>query len=509
MAGKAALCGALALLMTLVASLSASAAFPGQNGKIVFGSQQAGEDEIWVMNADGSNRHNLTRHDGRKVSDIDPRWSSDGRRIVFASNRGGSTQIWVMNANGSAPTQLTNLPGRNRYPAFTADGRQIVFQSVVAGNFEIYRMSADGSDVTNLTNDPGVQWAPATAPRGKKVVFTQESGADGHLHIWSPDEPLKQVTSGSRYDYFANWSPSGNDLVFVRFEGAEDEIYTAHADGTGARQLTDTPGVAEYFPAFSPDGKRITFTRCGPPRPTGAPNPVCSTHVMNLDGSGVVDLKYPTPPVGLTDDFDDNQRNVDYWSLIHDGAGGTVAEQDGQVQFTLAEDSVPSGGSFPAVRVSYDYKCTLTGDFDVRVDYELLEWPAENGALVQLQSFYADANVARQSQGAFESYAGFVGGSNAFGTVGTTDQAGTLRLRREGATFAAYAWENGDWTTLVEAEGSSGEALLVIGLASYGPFAGKEVSAAFDNFVVTADTDDVDCSSSRPDWHPDWQPLGK
>ena len=45
----------------------AEAAFPGANGKIVFGSQHAGEDEIWVMNADGSGKTNLTRHDGAKI----------------------------------------------------------------------------------------------------------------------------------------------------------------------------------------------------------------------------------------------------------------------------------------------------------------------------------------------------------------------------------------------------------------------------------------------------------
>jgi len=189
------------VLAALVASLTASAAFPGKNGKIVFGSQHAGEDEIWVMNSDGSERRNLTRHDGAKISDIDPRWSPDGRRIVFSSDRSGSGQIWVMNANGSNPTQLTNLPGRNRYPAFTADGKQIVFQSLASGNFEIYRMNSDGSGVTNVTNDPGVDWAPATSSRGKKIVFTRERGDSGHLFIWSPDAPLKQVTSTAGYDY--------------------------------------------------------------------------------------------------------------------------------------------------------------------------------------------------------------------------------------------------------------------------------------------------------------------
>ena len=60
----------LALVGLFVGAASggrAEAAFPGANGKIVFGSQHAGEDEIWVMNADGSGKTNLTRHDGAKI----------------------------------------------------------------------------------------------------------------------------------------------------------------------------------------------------------------------------------------------------------------------------------------------------------------------------------------------------------------------------------------------------------------------------------------------------------
>lgn len=281
------------------AATTAKAAFPGQNGKIVFGSQQAGEDEIWVMNPDGTDRRNLTRHDGAKISDIDPRWSPDGRQIVFASDQVGGMEIWVMNADGSSPRRVTDLPGRNRFPSFTADGKQIVFQSFVDGSFEIYRINADGSGVTNLTNDPAVDWAPATSARGKKIVFTSERDGNGHLYIWSPDEPLEQVTNTAGYDYFANWSPSGNDLVFIRFLDGEDEIYVAHADGTGTRRLTNTRGVAEYFPAFSPDGTRITYTACASPKPPAAPNPVCASHTMNLDGSGDVDLSYPTPVTSL------------------------------------------------------------------------------------------------------------------------------------------------------------------------------------------------------------------
>src|SRR5439155_7102296 len=109
-----ALAAAAAASVIAIAAPGASAAFAGQNGKLVFGTLHAGEDEIWTMNADGSDRRNLTRHDGRKISDIDPRWSRDGRRIAYSTDEtdieGAGRQIWIMNADGSSPRQLTHLP---------------------------------------------------------------------------------------------------------------------------------------------------------------------------------------------------------------------------------------------------------------------------------------------------------------------------------------------------------------------------------------------------------------
>src|SRR3954471_3645597 len=118
-----ALVAGIAAALVILAPPTASGAFAGQNGKLVFGTLHGGEDEIWLMNPDGSDRRNITRHDGRKISDIDPRWSPDGRRIAFSTDatdvEGAARQIWIMNADGSSPRQLTHLPGYSRSPSWT------------------------------------------------------------------------------------------------------------------------------------------------------------------------------------------------------------------------------------------------------------------------------------------------------------------------------------------------------------------------------------------------------
>src|SRR5689334_14377693 len=77
---------------------TAQAAFPGANGKIAFDSDVDGNNEIYVVNPDGTD---LTRLTTNPASDTDAAWSPDGSKIVFVSDRDGSHEIYVMNADGT------------------------------------------------------------------------------------------------------------------------------------------------------------------------------------------------------------------------------------------------------------------------------------------------------------------------------------------------------------------------------------------------------------------------
>jgi len=85
----------------------ALAAFPGQNGKIVFVSDRDGNIEVYVMNADGSSQTRLTNN---AVNDFDPSWSPDGTKIAFNRVIDGNGEVFVMNADGSGQTNLSNNP---------------------------------------------------------------------------------------------------------------------------------------------------------------------------------------------------------------------------------------------------------------------------------------------------------------------------------------------------------------------------------------------------------------
>jgi len=101
------------------------------------------------------------------------RWAGDGTGTVrspdqfaFVSTRqGGQQDIYLMNDDGTQVTNLTNHAGRDFSPAWSPDGRKIAFDSNRDGNFEIYVMNADGTNQTRVTNDPSTDQQPRWRPR--------------------------------------------------------------------------------------------------------------------------------------------------------------------------------------------------------------------------------------------------------------------------------------------------------------------------------------------------------
>jgi len=80
------------------------------------------------------------------------------------STRDDNDDIYVMNADGSGQTRLTDNPARDWAATWSPDGRLIAFRSDRDGSWEIYVMNADGSGQTRLTDNPADDWFPTWSP---------------------------------------------------------------------------------------------------------------------------------------------------------------------------------------------------------------------------------------------------------------------------------------------------------------------------------------------------------
>ena len=187
-----------------IPSWDVSAAWSPDSQRIAFVSSRGiWGNEIYVMDADGTNQQRLTR-DG--LDDRGPAWSPDGGKIAFFTIRGDDIFIVVMNADGSdrkkLPEDMLNgVPMANAYPAWSPDGKKIAYYSSIVGENKggIHLMTADGKHLKRLGNahkghDYDPDWFdPATLsvfPASKQLTIW------GKLKSWS-GMPFYPMAHGS------------------------------------------------------------------------------------------------------------------------------------------------------------------------------------------------------------------------------------------------------------------------------------------------------------------------
>ena len=117
--------------------------------------QRSNQAEIYIANADGSGRVQLTHNNEEERA---PTWSPDGSQILYSCRNGGGSadfELCVVNANGGAPPPpLTSNTAQDLTATWAPDGTRIVFHRTPP--FELWTMNPDGSAQTQLTDTPGI-----------------------------------------------------------------------------------------------------------------------------------------------------------------------------------------------------------------------------------------------------------------------------------------------------------------------------------------------------------------
>ena len=229
-------------------------------------------------------------------------WSPGGGRLIFQSTLPTSKcdQIYIMNADGSDPHVVSTGKGRATCGYFLRDGEHIIYASTheadeacptppdrskgyfwgVFPGYDIYLATDTGKILKKLTETAGYDAEATVNWKTNTIVYT--SMASGDLDLWTMHangSHKKRITTTVGYDGGAVFSRNGKKLVWranypstpeamQRYKSllAENltapmkmELVVAGADGQNAQTITHI-GCASFAPTFTPDGKKILFS---------------------------------------------------------------------------------------------------------------------------------------------------------------------------------------------------------------------------------------------------------
>ena len=168
--------------------------FSPDGRRIAFTSDRGGGDNIWIMNADGSDKKQLTKEDFRLLNQ--PSWSPDGQYIVakkhFTTGRSlGTGEVWLYHVSGGGGVKLVKRANERHQkelgePVYAADGKSVFFtRNITSGPifeyaqdsntnlFNIERYDLESGETTTAVSGLGGSVRPTPSPDGRKIAFVR------------------------------------------------------------------------------------------------------------------------------------------------------------------------------------------------------------------------------------------------------------------------------------------------------------------------------------------------
>jgi tricorn protease len=309
--------GGEARRLTSTVAIESAPHFSRDGQTIAYTSNCAGNNEVFIINAQGGEPKRITWHPG---NDRDLGWSADGKSLLISSDRSSApirlTQLFTISSEGGLPVKLpvrsasrasysedgtklayedirwqpewklyrggqampirivsfpdlgqTEVPGPvsvNTYPSFL--NNTLYFLSDRSGIFNVYAFNQDTKEVSQITNYADSDIKTLSAGGGILVyekdgvihTLNPVSGEDKTLSIYvHGDFPwaMKQWKDVSKDIASASLSPNGTRALFE----ARGEIFTVPEEKGDVRNLTNSSGAADRTPAWSPDGQKIAW----------------------------------------------------------------------------------------------------------------------------------------------------------------------------------------------------------------------------------------------------------
>lgn len=257
-------------------------------------------DQIFTMNADGSNTKMVSTGRGRVTCGY---FTPDKSRIIYASTHLGSVDcpmppnmsegyVWAIyptydifsaNRDGSDIRRITTTDGYDAEGTISTDGKKIVFTSTRNGDLDLYEMNIDGTGVRQLTNEIGYDGGAWHSQDGQYIVWrANRPGTPAEMERYksllsrnlvmpsrmelmimkSDGSDKKQLTSNGGANFAPYFHPNGRQIIFASNlhnpRGGNFDLFMINRDGTDLQQITFDQSF-DGFPMFNADGTKIIW----------------------------------------------------------------------------------------------------------------------------------------------------------------------------------------------------------------------------------------------------------
>lgn len=318
--------------------------FSPDGNTIAFTSDRGGGDNLWIMNADGTNRRAVTQETFRLLSS--PVWSPEGSYLIarkhFTGTRSlGAGEIWMYHVQGGTGLRLTEKEtwtSDQNEPAVSPDGRWVYYsfsgpfdynRNVHAGIYQINRFDRETGRLEPVTRAAGGSVRPTPSPDGKKLAFVRRIGTRSVLMIRDLESGREDVLfEGLDHDQQETWAIHGlypgfawtpdSRQIIIHFDGrihrivvSDRSVHNVPFHAAVSQKIADAvsfqfPVSDDTFrsrlirwPVFSPDGQNLIFQATGhlyrmslpdgrPRRLTDTTKPLEFAPSISRDGSVIV-----------------------------------------------------------------------------------------------------------------------------------------------------------------------------------------------------------------------------
>ena len=213
--------------------------------------------QIWVMNADGGNAHQLTLN---QTDVFLPMWHPGGRHIILAIPGGKLYSVDTETLQQELVAQLQ--PGFS-FPSLSPDGSRMALHKSIEGVMNIWLQDIASGKLKQLTFEKDNAGYPVWSPDGKFIAVESEKGGDSDIgFLPSSGGPIMHLTPYHGKQWIHSWSPDGDKILFVKKE--EDLLWNVWSVSRSTKiekQLTHYSNTNAYvrYPSMSPRGDQVVY----------------------------------------------------------------------------------------------------------------------------------------------------------------------------------------------------------------------------------------------------------